>query len=86
MVVGYIRLKVVIWRNIDALAVSKDQAIFFLRSSNFALLDKVDDGLGKSVMLELIFYVVPGLPWGRLISASSPLWLKASTTKLALPD
>ena len=47
--------KVVIRRNVDALALSKDQAIFFPKAPYLALHDKLDDGLGKRIMLEPLF-------------------------------
>ena len=39
-------------------SLSEDQAIFFPESSSLALLDKLDDSLGKSVMSDPILDVV----------------------------
>jgi len=50
--------QVVICRNIDALALCEDQAIFFPKSTCLALLNKLDDSLGKCVVLEPIFNAV----------------------------
>ena len=76
---------VVMWRNIDVLTLSEDQTIFLPDSSNISLLDRLEDSLGMSICLR------PSLMWSRrLLSnrptlASSPLWLRASATKLAQP-
>jgi len=50
--------KIVIRRNTNAVALSKDPTIFFSKAPRLALLDKLDDGLGKIVMLEPFFGAV----------------------------
>jgi len=45
-------------KEIDALALSEDQAIFFPKAPCLALLDKLDDSLDKSIMLEPFYDAV----------------------------
>jgi len=51
-------VKVIIGRSIYVLAFSEDQAIFLPKPTCIVLIDKLEDSLGRSVMLEPFFDVV----------------------------
>jgi len=83
--------KVVIGRNINALALSEDQAIFFPESPSLALLDKLYDGLDKCVVLEPIFYSISEVALrsayiGKFSFATQSIGHQVDTSQLIFHD
>ena len=61
------------------LSFSKDQAIFLPKAPRLALLDKLDDGLGKRIMLEPISDAVSEVAlrvayYGQVLPCDSKHW------------